>query len=436
MYLSFYQLNKEPFHITPDPEFLYLSPSHKQALGSVIYGIEQRKGFIAITGEVGVGKTTILRSYLDRAERERLKIIYVFNSNVSFGGLVKTIHRELGSIPREANNVYEMVDQLHAILIEEYRQDRSVALIIDEAQNMPIATLENLRMLSNLETSKDKLIQILLVGQPEFDLKLELHELRQLKQRIAIRCKILPLTREESLDYIKHRLTKASRKKKSKVFSRGALSLIVKHSKGIPRMLNVLCDNSLITGFGYDKKVISPKIVKEVIADFAGHPLGPWNRLKSWLIERPTAKENHETSFDATGGLDVLPEPRILRVVPKSNGIEPLMETFPSLSSVGKPPTHQMAGPMVAGDPKPMVDSGSDQGDSSAKKEGNGHASKINSRFSYRFFTQKGSFPTLVAEVYGYYNEELISMVKQANPKIQDFNCIKIGQIIRFPVLD
>ncbi len=318
MYLSFYQLKKEPFHITPDPEFLYLSPSHKQALGSVIYGIEQRKGFIAITGEVGVGKTTILRSYLDRAERERLKIIYVFNSNVSFGGLVKTIHRELGSTPSEANNVYEMVNQLHAILIEEYRQDRNVALIIDEAQNMPIATLENLRMLSNLETSKDKLIQILLVGQPEFDHKLELHELRQLKQRIAIRCKILPLTLEESRNYIGHRLSKASRKKKTKVFSRSALSLIVKHSKGIPRILNVLCDNSLITGFGYQKKVVSASIVKEIMADFAGQSPGPWKRLKSWLIEKPSAKENRETLLDASGGLDILPEPPSLQVGPNS----------------------------------------------------------------------------------------------------------------------
>jgi nucleoside-triphosphatase THEP1 len=168
MYLSFYHLKKEPFHITPDPEFLFLSPSHKEALGSVIYGIEKRKGFVAITGEVGVGKTTILRSYLDRAELERLKIIYVFNPNVSFQGLLKTISRELGFTLR-ADDTYEMVNQLQEILIEMYWRNQFVVLIIDEAQNMPIDTLENLRMLSNLETSKDKLIQILLVGQPEFD---------------------------------------------------------------------------------------------------------------------------------------------------------------------------------------------------------------------------------------------------------------------------
>lgn len=434
MYLSFYQLKKEPFHITPDPEFLYLSPSHRQALGSVIYGIVQRKGFIAITGEVGVGKTTILRSYLDRAEREQLKIIYVFNSNVSFGGLVKTLHRELGSTPRENLNVYDMVDQLHAILIEEYRQGRNVALIVDEAQNMPIATLENLRMLSNLETSKDKLIQILLVGQPEFDSKLELHELRQLKQRIAIRCKILPLTRGESRDYIGHRLAKASRKKQIKVFSRGAMSLIVKHSKGIPRILNVLCDNSLITGFGYQQKVVSTRIVKEIIADFAGHSPGPLKRLKSWLLENPSGNKNLEGSLDTAGGLDILPEPRAIRVVPKRNETELPMDTSTFPAAVQKPRTPGGEKPSVAGDPEKMLDSKPDREDSRPKKEVKGHKSMVKPSFSYRFFTQNGSFPSLVASVYGYYNEELIEKVKQANPKIQDFDHIKIGQIIRFPV--
>jgi len=201
-------------------------------------------------------------------------------------------------------------------------------------------------------------------------------------------------------------------------------------------MLNVLCDNSLITGFGYDQKVITPKTVKEVIADFSGPSPGPWKRLKSWFIENPPAKENDETAFDVEGGLDVLLEPRILRVVPKSRETEPPVEPFLLPSGVGKRPTHQVAEPLVVGDPKPTVDSKSDQGDFPAREEDNGHAPMAKPGFCYRFFTQKGSLPTLVAEVYGYCNEELISIVKQANPKIQDFNRIKIGQIIRFPALD
>ncbi|MFZ0944684.1 MAG: AAA family ATPase, partial [Syntrophobacteraceae bacterium] len=168
----------------------------------MIYGIEERKGFIAITGEIGVGKTTILRSYLESADPEKLKVVYIFNAMLSFESLLKQIFNELGLVPAESAGVPELVNRLHRFLIEEYKNERNVVLIIDEVQNMPIETLENLRMLSNLETSKDKLVQIVMVGQPEFDRKLELEELRQLKQRVAIRCRIKPLTREESLAYI------------------------------------------------------------------------------------------------------------------------------------------------------------------------------------------------------------------------------------------
>ncbi len=186
MYLNFYGFKKEPFQITPDPEFLFLSPSHKEAMASIIYGIEGKKGFVAITGSVGVGKTTILRSYLDKVNREKLKIVYIFNANVSFSNLLKTIYQDLG-IAAEANDVFLMVNQLHQELINIYKEGYNVVLIIDEAQNMPIETLENLRMLSNLETATEKLIQIVIIGQPEFEEMINRHELRQLKQRIAIK---------------------------------------------------------------------------------------------------------------------------------------------------------------------------------------------------------------------------------------------------------
>ena len=172
MYLNFFGFRKEPFHITPDPEFLYLSPSHKQALGSIIYGIKQRKGFIAIVGEVGVGKTTILRAYLEKTRPQKGKTIYIFHSNVSFPLLLKTILQGLGLTP-VSETPSEMLKQLHEALIEEYRSGGTVVLLIDEAQNMPIRTLENLRMLSNLESSTDKLIQTVLIGQPELEDRLQ-----------------------------------------------------------------------------------------------------------------------------------------------------------------------------------------------------------------------------------------------------------------------
>ena len=268
MYENFYHLKKEPFHITPDPEFLFLSPSHKQALGSIIYGVKNRKGFVVITGEVGVGKTTILRSYLEGAAKEKTKVIYIFNADVTFKSLLKTIYKELG-IHAKTDDVVEMLNDLYQILMEEYKQGNTVLLIVDEAQNMPIGTLENLRMLSNLETSKDKLLQIVLVGQVEFEETLNLYKLRQLKQRIVIRSAILPFSEQESMAYIKHRLAKAA-SNGNPVFTRGALKRIVREANGIPRNLNILCDNALITGFGYKRKPVNAKIVNEVLTDFNG----------------------------------------------------------------------------------------------------------------------------------------------------------------------
>jgi len=268
MYLDFYHLKKAPFHITPDPEFLFLSTGHKAALGALVYGIEERQGFVALIGEVGLGKTTILRSYLERVDQSQLKPIYIFNSNVSFSELLKTLCREFG-IEVLTEDVADTVNRLHQVLIEEYKQGRNVALIVDEAQHMPIETLEHLRMLSNLETSTQKLIQIVLVGQPEFDDKLNNYALRQLKQRLVIRGTILPLTDEESRDYITYRLAKVVMVDEP-IFTKGALREIIKHAKGTPRVINVLCTNALIQGFGYHKRRIATKIVKEVIADYTG----------------------------------------------------------------------------------------------------------------------------------------------------------------------
>jgi len=268
MYQHFYRLQKEPFHITPDPEFLFLSPSHKQALGSIIYGVTNRKGFIVITGEVGVGKTTVLRSYLEGVAKEKTKIIYIFNANVSFQNLLRTIYKELGILPK-TEDLVEMLNELYQILMEEYKQGNTVLLIVDEAQNMPMRTLENLRMLSNLETSKDKLLQIVLIGQSEFEDIINQHNLRQLKQRIAIRSTIVPFTRSESRAYVKHRLAKAA-VNGSAVFTRSALRRIVKQAEGVPRNLNILCDNALVTGFGYKRNPVNTKIVKEVITDLKG----------------------------------------------------------------------------------------------------------------------------------------------------------------------
>ncbi len=274
MYLDFYNLKKEPFNVTPDPEFLFLSKSHREALGAIIYGVENRKGFISITGEVGVGKTTILRTYLEKVKRDKLKIACIYDANVSFKGLLKVIYQDLG-IECETDDTHEMVSCLQQMLIEEYRKNSNVLLIIDEAQSMPLETLESIRILSNLETTTDKLIQIVFVGQPEFANILNQEGLRQLKQRIAIRSIIEPLSPEDSRAYIQHRLSRVENNG-AQIFPRKTINLIVKRASGIPRTLNALCNNALVNGYACHQKPIGIKLVREVVSEFEGEEKSPF----------------------------------------------------------------------------------------------------------------------------------------------------------------
>ena len=275
MYLQHYGFKTDPFHITPDPRFFYLSASHKEAYASMVYGLKKRKGFIAVIGEVGLGKTTVVRSFLQqKSSQTEIKTIFIFNPAVSFQGLLHQICEELEiefptSLHTDSDNTSEIVKHLHHVLIEEYARGNLIVLVIDEAQNMPVETLENLRMLSNLETTQNKLLQIFLVGQPELERKLNQPELRQLKQRLAIRSTLKSLNKKETVQYIEHRLKKAGLPKQT-VFTRRALRLIHQYAKGNPRRINILCDNALVTGFGYGVRRIGPGIIKEVNRDFLG----------------------------------------------------------------------------------------------------------------------------------------------------------------------
>lgn len=265
MYLDFYRLNRAPFHITPDPDFLFPSPSHNEALAAIVYGAEKRKGFVAMTGEVGTGKTTILRAYLRREEGTDILPIYLFHPDLSFRDLVIKLSRELGlGLAEESTS--ELLEHLQVQLIEEYRENRTPVLIIDEAQNMPIETLEQLRMLTNLETSKDKLLQVVLVGQPELEEILNQHSLRQLKQRISVRATIQPLTDTESAAYIRSRVERAGSDAKY-LFTNAALKEVVRLSNGIPRTINTLCDNALIAGYGMQQRPVQSKTVREAGRD-------------------------------------------------------------------------------------------------------------------------------------------------------------------------
>ncbi|MBN1867042.1 AAA family ATPase [Candidatus Sumerlaeota bacterium] len=265
MYQSFFGFQAFPFSITPDPAFLYPSPSHREALATIVYGVDQRKGFVLLTGEVGSGKTTVVRSYLEQVDRDRVKPVYVFNPDLPFKDLLRTVMQELGVDTHD--DEYEMLRRLYEIVIEEYRQDRNVVMIVDEAQNMPVETLESLRTLSNLETPEAKLLQIVLVGQPELDEKIGRTELRQLRQRMAVRATLRPLTLEESAEYVLYRLGLVTQDKEN-VFSPRAVDTIVRRAQGSPRLINILCDNALIASYGLREKRVSARTARMVIRDF------------------------------------------------------------------------------------------------------------------------------------------------------------------------
>ncbi len=275
MYLDFFGLDKEPFHITPDPDFLYLSPSHKEALATVLYGVQQQKGFIAVTGEVGTGKTTVLRAYMEEIEGKKLHAIYLFDPALTFEELLETMLHELG-MEAEGRSTFARLQWLRYFLVEEYKKGYSVVLLVDEAQNMPVETMEKLRILSNLETTKDKLLQIVLIGQPELEEKLALHALRQLNQRIAVRTTIKQLSKPESEAYVEHRLAQAGGTPEC-CFTRGALRKIIRYADGNPRLLNIACDNTLIAAFGAQKRPATARVVDEVVADLKGRRAArPW----------------------------------------------------------------------------------------------------------------------------------------------------------------
>ncbi|MGD0232260.1 MAG: AAA family ATPase [Syntrophorhabdales bacterium] len=304
MYLKFYNLTEKPFNITPDPQFLYLSESHEQTLASMMYGIDKRKGLVAITGDVGVGKTTMVRAYLQKAKTADLEVIYLFYPNVTFRHLVKTICQEL-ELDLAANDPANMVNGLGPALMDLRRRGKNVVVVIDEAQGMPVDTLKDLPIFFNLETAAEKLIQVMLVGQTELDELLEKNELRQLKRGIAVRSHIAPLTPQGSLAYIKHRLSVAGLSGDC-IFERKAIDIIIKAADGVPRMLNILCDNALLAGFGYQKNPVTASIAKEIVSDLAWSRKAPdvrKERVGRTLISPKEESGSHIDHRQAASGL-------------------------------------------------------------------------------------------------------------------------------------
>ena len=295
MYCGHFGFSEKPFDMTPDPKYLYLNRNNKEVFAALKYGIRDRRGFISIIGEVGTGKTTLLNAALDQLD-ENTKAAYIFNTSVTFDKILATTLFELGlKKSDESLSKIHAIDRLNNFAIEQLTAGGNVALIIDEAQNLDMKSLENLRLLSNLETRKHKLIQIVIAGQPELDAILQRQELRQLTQRINLNRYVIPLSEKETNDYIQHRLTVADYKGPN-LFDRRAQKLIWEFSHGIPRKINILCDNALLTGYGVKKRRITTSLMQEAIRDLTRTPFVPAGALQNQSATHRIGRRRRETT--------------------------------------------------------------------------------------------------------------------------------------------
>jgi general secretion pathway protein A len=268
MYKAFYKLERNPFEITPDPAFLFPTRRHNEALAALYYGVRRHKGFVVLTGEVGTGKTLLLRCLLQSLKQsDDVKYAYVFNGRLSPVEFLQYIAGDLG-LPATGKNKSELLLQLAHYVVSRGEKKLTTVLVVDEAHHLSTDILEEIRLLTNLETANEKLLQILLVGQPELDEKLDSIDLRQLKQRIALRSHLASLDLNETRGYIERRLQLAGSPDAGKLFPEETVAAIHRHSRGTPRLINTICENALIAAYARQAPSVSPDIIETIATDF------------------------------------------------------------------------------------------------------------------------------------------------------------------------
>lgn len=284
MYCEFFGFSEKPFTITPNPHFIFLSSIHREAFARLLYGVDSHAGFIALTGEVGTGKTTMLRTLLTQLDPDKYRSALIFNPCMSGEQLLESICKEFGIQPA-GHDRFSYLEALNRFLLEQSLVGRTVILVIDEAQNLAPDVLEQVRMISNLETERDKLIQIILAGQPELDAVLSRHDLRQLNQRITVRCCLAPMKLNDTHDYINHRL-KVSGSRIPGIFSRKSIKQIYRFSRGIPRLINVACEQALVMAWTRESLTVTPAISTQVLLELKPTVAsnGLWFRISRWLF--------------------------------------------------------------------------------------------------------------------------------------------------------
>ncbi len=347
MYKNFFGFKERPFQLVPNPAYLYLSRGHEEALAHLTYAISRGDGFVEITGEVGTGKTTLCRAFLENLGEEGTEAAFIFNPKLDALNLLKAINDEFG-IDSSDDNIKDLIDALNTFLLQKHSEGRKVILLIDEAQNLSKDVLEQLRLLSNLETTTSKLLQIILVGQPELGEMLDSHDLRQLGQRITLSCHLSPLSFRECREYILHRLRVAARKGVVR-FTTPAMRVIYRYSGGVPRLINIACDRALLTAFGLNRRKVTRGIAQSAVRELADRrAIKRMNVPFSWKPILATALVvlvfvagglyYRETSTPLAGRSVDSPSP------PVSSGTnEPATETPPALASLDKPPAAKIS---------------------------------------------------------------------------------------------
>jgi general secretion pathway protein A len=288
MYKEFYGLRANPFNVNPDPRYLFLTRHTEEALACLTYGIQSRKGFVLLTGEVGTGKTTLINKLLEWLRLQQVATAFVFNSRLNVPQFLDYMMADFG-VPGESRSKSQVLLRLYNWLLDRYRAGETAVLIVDEAQNLSEEVLEEVRMLTNLETFTEKLLQIVLVGQPELEVKLKLPQLRQLRQRLTLRARTHPFTLDETKAYVQQRLRIAG-SDGQQIFDPEALAEIHRYSAGIPRVINLLCEHCLVSAFVDQQKIIGPAVVEAVARDFELDETGPSGEAVAKAPENPADK--------------------------------------------------------------------------------------------------------------------------------------------------
>jgi general secretion pathway protein A len=428
MYDRYFGFPESPFRVTPDPRFFYTNSVYQEADAILRYGIEGRKGFTVITGEVGTGKTTMLRKLMRNLEGT-IDSVFIFNTYLNFPELLQFILHDLGVASKESNRV-ALTQELNDYLLNQLKRDHIVAVLIDEAQNLSAEALEGLRLLSNLETDQEKLIQIVLMGQPELEAKLDEPSLRQLKERVALRCRLLPLKAEEVGPYIACRL-RAVGYQGTSLFHRDALQEIAFYSRGIPRLINIICDNALLIAFAGSQKIVSANIIKEVAGDLRlGPEVGAFeirptpavvasNNKREAHMPEVSAVLSHKSNRIVRAGIRTLLVMLVFvafaSVLASQNflGVTGDLEAFKHTLKV-------WVGTPSPPEPNPQIMSGVEP----KPKE-------------HRVVIQRGStIHTIARNAYGSNAVLGMDLIREFNPEIKDLNLVFPGQELLLPPLN